>query len=143
MYRMFAFLLLLCLGTASLAAGSSAQFSCPQATDATSMIMGRRGELIIATKTGVICSVSPGGDCVILAEGLGGPCCLAASARGDLYAGSMHEGSVVRLDATGRIETVASGLGEIRALAVDRDGAVFVVGGSDGSVRRVHAADLR
>jgi sugar lactone lactonase YvrE len=61
---------------------------------------------------------------------------LAVGPDGSLYVTSRFDGSVSRLDAEGRVETVASDLGIACGLAFDADGGMFV-GDRSGTVFRI------
>lgn len=138
MHRLFITVLLILL-TASAIPVAAMPYDARDIEDEpiTSMVMGRKGDLIVATRDGTISALKINGERIVLAIGLGATRCLAVSPCGDIFVALAADGRIIRLDMTGRVNTVAHGLGEIQGLAVDRDGNLLVAHGPRGSLTRL------
>ncbi len=114
----------------------------PADSEITAMALGRRGELLVATRDGDIRQIRENGECILLVRGMKGIRSLTVSPRGDIFACSAADGRIFRLDRQGNAEVVADGLGEIHGLAVDRDGGLFVSHGPRGMISRLRDASV-
>jgi hypothetical protein len=80
--------------------------------------------------------VAPGGPREVFVTGLTNPTSLAFGPDGLLYVSSRFDGVVVRVDAEGRAETIASELGVACGLAFTGDGTLYV-GDRTGTIFRI------
>jgi sugar lactone lactonase YvrE len=81
-------------------------------------------------------SVRPGGVREVFVTGLTNPTSMAVDREGRLHVSSRFDGTVSRIDASGRAETVATDLGVACGLAFDVRGFLYV-GDRGGTVFRV------